>query len=199
MLMVSSCTVLARAAMATAAQNPPVCIAIGLPAVKGMEGNALEVGGAVRDLLTSFLNGPSIQVMALDARLASQELGEAKQKACGSLLVATLTRKRGGGGLLGQVLGQAGSTAAWQIPGGNAAASVARGVAIASAQAVSTVAYHTKAKDEMRLDFRITSTDGRPVLKQRTEVAKASVDGEDLLTPLVQRAAESIVAAVSGH
>ena len=199
MLMVLSGIPLACPTAATATQSAPVCIAIGLPAVKGMEGNALEVGGAVRELLASFLNGASIRVTALEARLPSQELAEATQKACGALLVATLTRKRGGGGLLGQVLGQAASTAAWQIPGGSAASSVARGVAIASAQAVSTVAYHTKAKDEMRLEFRITSTDGRPVLKPRSEEAKASVDGEDLLTPLVQKAAESIVAVVSGQ
>lgn len=192
------CTLLACPVAATAAQDAPVCIAIGLPAVKGMEGNALEVGGAVRELLASFLNGPSLQVTALEARLASQELAEAKQKGCGSLLVATLTRKRGGGGLLGQVVGQAGSAAAWQIPGGSAAAAVARGVAVAGSQAVTTVAYNTRVKDEMRLEFRITSTDGHPVLKPSTEEAKASVDGEDLLTPLVQKAAESIVAAVTG-
>jgi hypothetical protein len=137
--------------------------------------------------------------MALDARLASQEMPEAKQKGCASLLVATLTRKRGGGGLLGQVIGQAGSTAAWQIPGGSATAAVTRGAAAAGAQAVSTLAHNTRAKDEMRLEFRLTGTDARQVMKTKAEEAKASVDGEDLLTPLVQRAAESIVAAVAGR
>jgi hypothetical protein len=48
----------------------------------------------VRDLLTSFLTGPSMQVVPIDARLASQAIEEARQKTCGRVLTAALTRKR---------------------------------------------------------------------------------------------------------
>ncbi len=174
------------------------CIAIALPAVQGVEGSAVDVGNAARDLFTSYLAGPAIQVTALETRLASQAPEEARQRGCGHVLIASLTKKRsGGGGMLGRVMGQAGSTVAWQIPGGGVGTAVARGVAVAGAQAVSELASTTKAKDEMKLEYRVTATDGRTVLKPKDEKLKASVDGEDLLTPLIQRASESIVAAVS--
>jgi hypothetical protein len=178
-------------------QTAGACIAIALPAVQGVEGSAVEVGSAVRELFTSYLAGPTIQVASLDARLPSQAPAEAQQKACGHVLIATLTRKRSGGGMLGRVLGQAGSSVAWQIPGGGVGTAVARGVAVAGAQAASELAFTTRAKDEMTLEYRVTSSDGRSVLKPKDEKLKASVDGEDLLTPLVQRASESIVAALS--
>jgi hypothetical protein len=185
------------AAAGTQEQTTGTCIAIALPAVQGVEGSAVEVGNAVRELFTSYLAGPAIRVVALDVRLASQAPAEAQQKGCGHVLTATLTRKRSGGGMFGRILGQAGSSVAWQIPGGGVGAAVVRGVAVAGAAAVSDLASTTKAKDEMTLEYRVTSTDGRAVLKPKDEKLKASFDREDLLTPLVQRASESIVAALS--
>jgi hypothetical protein len=55
----------------------------------------------------------------------------------------------------------------------------------------------TRAKDEMKLEYRITSSDGGAVVKPAQEKLKVSVVGEDLLTPLVRRASESIGAAQS--
>jgi hypothetical protein len=180
------------------AQGDAPCIALVLPSVQGVEGSATEVGAGVRALFASYLTGPSMQAVALEARLQSQAVEEAKQKGCGNLLIATVTRKRSsGGGMLGRVLGQAGSTVAWQLPVGGVAGAVTRGAAAAGAQAVTELASGTRAKDEMTLEYRITATDGRVVLKPREEKLKASVDGEDLLTPLVQRASESIATAVS--
>jgi hypothetical protein len=179
-------------------RTPRICIAIPLPAVQGVEGSAADVGNAIRELFTSYLAGPAIQVTSLDARLASQALEEALQKGCGQVLIASLTRRRSsGGGMFGRVVGQAGSSVAWQIPGGGVATAVARGVAIAGAHTVSELAHTTRAKDEMKLEYRITSSDGGAVVKPAQEKLKASVDGEDLLTPLVRRASESIVAAQS--
>ena len=204
--LLTALTALALAApgiVAASASEPPslalpACIAIALPAVQGVEGNAVDVGGAVRDLLTSYLSGPSIQVASLEARLASQALEEARRKGCGHVLITTLTRKRSSGGsAFLKVLGQAGSSVAWQIPGAGVGAGVARGVAIAGAQAVSVLASSTKARDQMRIEYRLTSVDGRTTLESKEEKAKASVDGEDLLIPLVQRAAKSVAAAVT--
>jgi hypothetical protein len=189
---------LSMAAVALAQEQAGACIAIALPAVQGVEGSAVDVGNAVRELFTGYLSGPAIQVTSLDARLASQAPHEARQKGCAHVLIATLTRKRSsGGGMLGRVLGQAGSSVAWQIPGGGVGAAVARGAAVAGAMAVSDLASTTKAKDEMTLEYRVTSTDGRSVITPKDEKLKASVDGEDLLTPLVRRASESIVATLS--
>lgn len=179
-----------------AQQTTPVCIAIMLPSVQGVDGSATEVGASVRELFTSFLTGPSLQAVALEARLASQATEEAKQKECGHVLSVTLARKRGGGsGLFGRVLGQASSSVAGGIPGGSAGSSVARGVAVAATRAVSELAASTKAKDEMQLEYKLTSLDGKTELGPKIDKAKARADGEDLLTPLAEKAAEAIAAA----
>ncbi|HSK07998.1 MAG TPA: hypothetical protein VK911_00360 [Vicinamibacterales bacterium] len=184
-------------AQATPADAPPAeattCVAIVLPSVHGVEGSATDVATSLRELFESYLTGPSIKSVGLDARLASQALEEARQKQCDHLLVTTLTRKRSGGGSLGRALGQAAGTAAWYIPGGG----VARGAAIAGSHAVSSLAGSTRAKDEMRLDYKISTLDAASRASTRTLKAKAASDGEDLLTPLVEQVSEAVAAAVA--
>jgi hypothetical protein len=195
----SALTLQDQSSSAGAGGSPVACVAIVLPGVQGVEGSATDAGTAVRDLFMSFLTGPSIKAVALDARLQSQAVEEARQKQCEQVLIATLTRTRSGGSSrLGQVLGQTAGTAAWQIPyAGGTGGAVARSAAIASAQAVSTLAGSTRAKDEMRLEYRVMAPGNVTRVGPGTEKAKAKVDGEDLLTPLVQRAAETIAAAIS--
>ena len=99
------------AAQATPAPAPTgICIAIVLPAVQGVEGDATALGNSVRELFGSFLRGPSMQVMTLDARLTAHALEEAKQKSCDRVLTVSLSRKRGGNtmGTIARVAGQAG-------------------------------------------------------------------------------------------
>lgn len=97
--------------------------------------------------------------------------------------------------MLGKVLGQAGTSMAWGIPGGGVGGAIARGVATAGAQAMSELATTTRARDEMRLEYRLMSAEQKPLL-QKEERLKASNDGEDLVTPMVRKAAESIAAVV---
>lgn len=189
---------LAAPSGARTSQATPRCIAIVLPGVQGIEGSATDVGSALRELFASYLKGPSTQVLELEARLVSQALEEARQKECRHVLIATLTRKRGGGGVLGKVMGHAAATAAWHIPGGGTVGSaVARGAAIGTVQAVAGLATSTRAKDEMRLEYRLASVDGKTQVGPKSDRRKAKVDGEDLLTPLVERAAETIVGAMA--
>jgi len=183
---------------ANAAQDG-ICVALVTASVEGVPGNATAVGGAVRDLFASFLTGPALHAVLLEARLASQAVEEARQKQCANVLIASVTMKRSGGSsLLKRVAGNAGSTAAWQIPygGSTAAAAVARGAAITAAETMSGLASSTKAKDEMQLEYRVM-TDGSVRIPPTTKQAKAHVDGEDLLTPLVQQVSELIVGVVA--
>jgi hypothetical protein len=192
------CASAARAQEVSSANAPSpagICIAMALPTVKGAE-DATQMATAVRELFVSYLQGPSIKVVALDAKLAVQATEEAKQKSCNQMLVASVTRKRGGGGGLGRALAQAGSTAAWYTPVGSVGTAAARGAVIAGAQAAAEIASNTKAKDELRLEYRLVATDGKVILKTKEEKAKASVDGEDLMTPLVQTVSETIAATV---
>jgi hypothetical protein len=184
---------------ASSAAAEPVCVAIVLPSVQGVEGNASDLGLALRELFTSYLTGPSIQPVSLDARLPSQAFEEARQKQCGFVLTATLTLARRGGGMLGKALGQAAGAAAWHIPTGSSVGSAAaRGAAAGGAQAAAAIAAGTKARDEMRLEYALSSLDDTAKAPRKEDKAKARVDGEDLLTPLVERAATAIATAISG-
>ena len=172
------------------------CLAVVLPSVQGVDGSATDVAGGLRDLLVSFLTGPALRVLTLEARLPAQAAIEARQKNCERMLLTTMIRKRDSGNPLGGVLGQAAGTAAWHIPYGGGA-TMARGAAIAGAQAASTLASETRRKDEVRLEYRVGTPDAVATAKPVSSKAKARSDGEDLLTPLVERASSEIFAAAT--
>jgi hypothetical protein len=48
----------------------------------------------------------------------------------------------------------------------------------------------------MRIEYRLSAVSGGTTFGPKTERAKAKVDGEDLLTPLVQKVAEAVAAAL---
>jgi len=173
--------------------TPVKCIAIVAPALEGIPGNALEAGAGVRDVIASYLTGPSVKVVTLEAKFASQAREEAKQKGCEPLLFTKVTRKTSGGKVL-KVLGHAANTTSWQLPGGGTAASAAaRAGAAGGLQAVSAMAQLTKAKDELTLEYRLESANGQVQFGPRSEHQTAKADGEDLLTPVTARAAEAII------
>jgi hypothetical protein len=181
---------------ASAQEASAPCLAVVLPSVQGVDGSAVDVATGLRDLFVSYLNGPALRAITLEARLPAQAAIEARQKGCDRMLVTTMVRKRDGGSRLGGVLGQAAGTAAWHLPYG-AAGSVARGAAIAGAQAASTLAADTRRKDEVRLEYRLGTPDTVASAKPMSSKAKARSDGEDLLTPLVERASAEIFGAVT--
>ncbi|MEO8075241.1 MAG: hypothetical protein ABI818_02865 [Acidobacteriota bacterium] len=198
--LVAAVTVATAAAASAQAPPPPqemTCTAIVLPAVEGIAGDSAAVASSVRSLFVSYLTGPSMKAVELDARLVSQALEEAKLKDCPRVLTVSLVRKQNGGGhALAGAVGRAAGTAAWYIPGGGAVGTAAIRGAAAGAEAVGYAASSTRAKDEIRIEYRVTSTDGATILPVKSDKAKAKSDGEDLLTPLVARASEVIAAAV---
>lgn len=188
-------------ARADAQEAATPCVAVVLPSVQGVEGSATDVATGLRDLFVSYLNGPALRTVVLEARLPAQAAIEARQKGCERMLLTTMVRKRGGGNKLGGVLGQAAGTAAWHaVPYGvGAGAAVARGAAVAGAQVVSGLASDTRRKDEIRLTYRIGPAETVAQAGAVTEKAKAKVDGEDLLTPLVERAAQDVFARATSR
>lgn len=174
------------------------CIAVVMPSVQGAEGSAGEMSTAVRDLFGNYLTGPAMRAIPLDARLPALAAEEARQKECRYLLAVTITQKHHGQGVMGRVIGEAAANAAWRIPGGAGAGAVARSTAASAVQAISTIAQSTHAKDEIQMKFTLTDTSGSSAVVSKTDKARAQTDREDLLTPLVERAAIAIVEAVLG-
>ena len=192
-------------AAASAAEAPhtltaqePSCIAIVLPSAKGVD-DATAFSTSLRELFMSYLTGPSLRAVPLEARLTGQAVEEARQKSCGFILLTSVTRVRHEGGGVGRALGRAaGAAASYGVPyGGTAVSSAARGAVVAGAYAISNAAETTKAKDEITLEYRIATVDQIAGTKAKTQKAKAKNDGEDLLTPLVEAASEVIATTVS--
>jgi hypothetical protein len=174
----------------------PTCIAIMAPTVEGVPGSAVDAAKGVSDLMASYLQGPSMKTVVLEAKLPSLASEEAKQKGCEPLLITSVHRKSGGSHGFIKALGQAAGTSSWSLPyaGGSAASTIARGGTTAGLQTVSSLAQSTKAKDEIAFEYRLQSADGQIQFGPKTERRTAKADGEDLLTPLVAHAAEAIVA-----
>src|SRR5262249_33083560 len=99
------------------AADAPRCIAVAMPAVQGVPGNAVDAASGVRELMISYLTAPSRKIVPLEAKLQSQAGDEARQKHCEPILVLSLTRKSGGSRLT-HALGQAAGSSAWYVPGG---------------------------------------------------------------------------------
>lgn len=189
------------AAQTTAPASPggtQICLA---PATVEAAPNGVDPMTAVRETFTSFLTGPSLAVTPLQARLASQVREEAKLAGCPFLLLPTIKhqRKTGGGGLLGKVASGAVQQGAWSVTG-STSSTVGRVVAGAAAGAATSAAYDyassSRVKDELTLSYRLEAAAGAMLL-EKSEKRKAKSDGEDLLTPIVQRAAEAIALATS--
>ncbi len=175
-----------------------ICLA---PAsVEASSGDATTAANAVRDAFTSFLTGPSLHPQVLSARLASQVREEARQASCPYLLLTTLKheRKRRGGSMLGRIAAGAAQQGAWEAgaSSGSTAGRIAGHAAYGAAgQAAYDYAVSVHEKDQITLGYRLESGDGR-VLVEKTDKRKAKSNGEDLLTPMVQQAAEAIVAVL---
>jgi hypothetical protein len=192
---------LAAGAGSGAAQDPAkvarICLAPSAVEASASSDAAID---AAREAFTTYLTGPTLQAQALKARLASQVRLEAQQAGCPYLLLTTLKHeKKRGSGLLGRVAAGAAQQGAWEAGAasgsrvGRIAGHAAYGAAGAAASNYAA-AFH--AKDELSLSYRLESPDGQ-VLVEGKEKRKAKADGEDMLTPMVQKAAEAVAGAVS--
>jgi hypothetical protein len=193
--------VVAAALPLSAAPQAPApgkaCVALLLPSVEGVD-DATAVATSVRSIFESYLTGPSLQSVLLDAKLASQASQEAKQKECTKILTVTVNRKAGSTGpsKAGALARAAGTTAAY-VPLPNYGSAVAVGAARGGADAVADVAYRTQAKDEITMTYKIVTADGATLMPLKSESAKAKSNGEDLLTPLIAKASEAVAGVIT--
>ena len=193
--------VIAGAASLTAQGADKTTICLAPATVQMASGSSADGGTAVREAFASYLSGPTLAVKPLTARLASQAREEAKQASCTYVVYTSMKLERGksGGGFLGKMIGGAVESSAWELRGtatSTAGRMVANAAASAAVEAARGLATNVKTKDELTLDWRLETSDGGVAAKNNTK-AKASSDGQDLLTPLVERAAETIANAVA--
>ena len=163
-------------------------------------GSSPDGATAVRETLGSYLTGPTLAVTPLTARLASQVREEAKQASCKHIVFTSmkLERNKSGGGLFGKIVGEAVQSSAYELrgrAGGSVAGRVVTSAAAsAAAEAARNFATNVKTRDELTFEWRLESLDGAVVAKNSAK-SKASSDGQDLLTPMVEHAADAIAGA----
>jgi hypothetical protein len=181
---------------ADAQDAPPASsVRIGLvkPKVQVGSGDTAQASEAIRTLLAEYLSGPTLQVTLLEARLPGQFEEEARRAGCDYVLSTEVVHSRGtSGGSLGRALGNFGG----YVPAKDAITSLVLSGAVRTA---ADVASSVKAKDEMKLEFRLQQAGASTPLLTRTVKGRARSDGEDILTPLVENVATEIGGAVSKH
>jgi hypothetical protein len=185
----------AQPAEAPAKQPGVTRIGIVRPHVELGAQNAADAADNVRALLADYLQGPTIEVALLDARLPSQYAIEAKQAGCDFVLVASLALERG---RFNGALGKALDNIAWRAP--HLSSSATTSVLVSSAlYFAADFAGSIKAKDELELEFRLSAVGAAQPLLENSVKRRAKSDGEDLVTPAVESVAVEIGAAVVGR
>ncbi len=179
----------------------PGTIRIGIADVKvpsvGEGITGAELASAVEGLLAQYLKVPNVEVVFLDAKLPAAIRAEAVEKQCDFFVSATATHKKGGGGGLGAFskviapaigqtgIGHTGSTA------GNIAGAVATRTIVGAGE----VAAKVNAKDELTLEVRLDRAAGASEFV-KTFKRKAKSSGDDILSPVIEQAAQAIVDAL---
>jgi hypothetical protein len=175
-----------------------------------------DYGTPVRNSIIYLMSGPSIEIAALDSRLPVQVQAEAQQKQCDYILMSGVTIKHSSGGF-GKFM-KAGNIAASMTPIGMMAHTAG---SLAAAQAAATVAQQAanqisiqaaqqaatsqlaglngqiKQKDDVTVEYHLYPTGQDKSVLDNVLKGKAKSDGEDVLTPLMQQAANSVLTQVA--
>ena len=188
-----------QAAGELGAKRPGV-VRLGLAAVKagsvGEGMNAAELAASVRNTLAEYLKGAAVELVQLEARLPSQVEAEARQKECDFVVYAGVSHKKGGGGGFGGMFGKVVAPAVGHVGighTGSAAGNVAGAMATTAIVSAGTVSANVKQKDELTLDVRLQAPGGASPAASRQFKAKARSAGEDIITPVVEQAAQMIL------
>jgi hypothetical protein len=171
-----------------------------------------DYGTPVRNAIVFMMNGPAVEIAALDAQVPIQLQAEAQQKQCDYILVSSVTVKHANNGNLDKFM-KVGSMAANFTPLGMMAHSMgAVNGMIATQTVMQTAAMSTqqlamsqlsgfngqiKSKDEVTVDYQLVPTGATQPKLQNSLKGKSKSDGEDVLTPLIQQAANTILTEVT--
>ncbi len=181
-------------ATSLATGQSPVCIAPSSAALIGMQGE--EAGHAIDEMLASYLRGPRLEIIRLESRLPAQARHEAVDLGCAYTLFTTVKQQRRNSAFVdriaaGAIYSGAGSAAGVvESAGGRVLAG-----AVSGAAGTVVTSNEVRTRDQMILTYRLEAPGGRIVI-DRSEKRRAGADHEDVLTPLIEAAAEAVVGNV---
>ena len=164
-----------------------------------------DYGTAIRNSIVLLMSGPAVDIVSLDSHLEIQLKAEAAQKECDYILYTNVPVKQNRGGGFGKMLGMA-APAAGMLGmaggmGGAIAGQAAGMAAMAAAQTAQDQAINQlagfngqiRSKDDVTVAYRLQAAgDDTPKLQSSLK-AKAKSDGEDVMTPLLLKAADAVL------
>ena len=166
----------------------------------------------IRNAEVALMNGPAVDIAALDSHIAMQLQAEAQQKQCDYILYSSVAVKHSSSGGFGKFMKMAAPVAS-MVPmagmgggvGGAMAAQTAGMAASVAAQAAQEQAMsqlqgfngQIKSKDDVTVQYQLVPTGQTSPVVQNTLKGRAKSDGEDVLSPLLQQAATSVLTEVS--
>jgi hypothetical protein len=175
-------------------------VRIGLANVKtGAVGeglNAQELASAIQNTFAEYVKSPSVELVGLEAKLPTAIDAEARQKECDYVIYATASHKKGSGGfggMFGKTLSSVVSQTGIGYNTGSVAGNIAGQVATTAIASAVTVSANVKAKDELTLEVKLMKGVMPALVKQYKQKAKG--DGDDIITPVVEQAAQAILDA----
>lgn len=197
---------------------PVVCIA--MPKAQLGQGNnsPTDVSEPVRTTLGTYMAGPTVTLVRLDARIAVQIDAEAAKKNCNYTLQSSVVQSKSGSasgffkklaplasmmpmmGAMGGNMGSMGSI------GAVAAQSVAATAAQAAAQSAQQEALsamtgaqqsNVKRGDTITLEYTLTKLGDAAAAESVSLKSKAKQDGEDLLGPMLEQVATAVITKVA--
>ena len=177
---------------------------------------AADYSTPIRNAMILLMNGPAVEIAALDSRVAMQLQAEAQQKQCDYILYSSVAVKHAQSSGFGKFAKMAAPMASMTPMGamahgmgGAMAATAASAAASAAAQAAQQQAMNQvmsqlsgfngqiKSKDNVTVQYQLAQTGQASPLVQNSLQGKAKSDGEDVLTPLLQQTANTVLTQVS--
>lgn len=199
------------AALQALGPKAPGKIRIGVAPPDAQVGQGSNAGGdystPIRNAEIALMNGPAVEIAALDSHIPMQLQAEAQQKQCDYILFSSVAVKHqsGGFGKFAKFGGMAASITPIGMAGGlkGAVASQAAGMAasqMAQQQAMNQLAGFNgqiKSKDDVTVQYQLVPTGQTSPALQDSLKGKAKSDGEDVLTPLLTQEATAVLTQVT--
>ena len=159
-----------------------------------------DASAATRDLLISFLAGPLAEVVPIESRVQIQVVAESKLKDCDYVIYSAISRRQITSGV-SKAIGAA-SPVIGLLPAAGALTGTGQQLTSTMSQAdrvlkaATDMSGQIKAKDEVSFEYKLVVAGSTTPIAQKLLKAKADADGDQVISPLLADAANSILETV---
>ena len=173
-------------------------IGIAMPKSQLGQTQGPSAGEPLRVMLIQYLTGPTVESTEIAALLPEQVEAEAKSKQCDYIVYSALSQKKPSGGMSFLKNSSALTNMIPLVGMTNTMSKVLNtSTAATSATEAATLSSGIKAKTDVVLEYHLNATGNESPVVSNTLDAKATTDGEDVITPMVEKEASAIMTEVS--